>query len=832
MRPTALGGVPGGLSPPDLCCLSLHHFAVGATAQRLGEPAWHRRRRRQRADARTVLRLAAAGRLLARHHSAQPAAAMPGGGRAQSDARIAALEQQIRELRRLSGGDGGGPRGGAARGEHAGGGGARRGGGEGNSRGPGTAGGGRGVLRPGDWVCPACGASPCWARTAACFRCGEARPGGRGARPQQRATTNASLSPARRDIYLGPRGAEGNRPLLGGRGGDLAGGGGGRPSLQAGPAERASAGAVVALGGHEPRARDGEGFQLVNRSTWPKVGRRQEAAPTGGSRVPPPTSWAEAAKRAVTSRPIAAELGGAHEPGGDRGGGVDSDQMLDDAMRDDADGDPCERDSATDELGADVEEGVPGDDDDGGDDEEGQGPSEEELRRAWEDAKESVKLLERNPRTSSALVDAARNQRDQAEADWRAAKRPQPLHKRLRWAQKAYDTAVTKQQLHQDELDRFEAETAERRRVLVDRLQLDKARTAKRLRALEGLLDQGEQRQPLAAMQAAKAAAKGIAMDLGPALAAVADKVSEDSPVWMELQSALATLANVEDVLRHAVDEDQRAGSQPSPPAQFDISDEATHTDHTSGRNGAGGAARVGSIAPTAVPSAAATSADGAGATASMSAAAPALPPKWLGPQSGSTRWGGGQWRKQETDAARRAEGPARGTTSPNGAATDAPPAQGSSVRAKELAVAQIAEHQRTLDAAWAQQQLQAEHQLRAEADAKAAAETVRRAQQAVAEAEAAEAARQEQERLQLIARSSPEDLRRAQEVHAQQAALIQQQLQQQHALQQHQVQGAEAQLDPQGDGARGLDADAEKLMAMSVEDFHQWNDEAQRGNW
>jgi hypothetical protein len=168
----------------------------------------------------------------------------------------------------------------------------------------------------------------------------------------------------------------------------------------------------------------------------------------------------------------------------------------------------------------------------------------------------------------------------------------------------------------------------------------------------------------------------------------------------------------------------------------------------------------------------------------------------------------------------------------PTGRPRTPPPAQGSSVRAKELAVAQIAEHQRTLDAAWAQQQLQAEHQLRAEADAKAAAETVRRAQQAVAEAEAAEAARQEQERLQLIARSSPEDLRRAQEVHAQQAALIQQQLQQQHALQQHQVQGAEAQLDPQRDGARGVDADAEKLMAMSVEDFHQWNDEAQRGNW
>ncbi len=96
--------------------------AVGATAQRVGEPAWHRRRRRQRGTARTILRIAAAGRLIACHHSSSTLRAMPGGRGAGHDAvvaKITAMEQQLRDLRRQAGiGNGGGaPRGGAGRSE-------------------------------------------------------------------------------------------------------------------------------------------------------------------------------------------------------------------------------------------------------------------------------------------------------------------------------------------------------------------------------------------------------------------------------------------------------------------------------------------------------------------------------------------------------------------------------------------------------------------------------------------------------------------------------------------------------------------------------------------
>ncbi len=49
---------------------AVHHLA--STAQRAGEPAWHRRQRRHRANARTLLRIASANQVLRLHHSAMP----------------------------------------------------------------------------------------------------------------------------------------------------------------------------------------------------------------------------------------------------------------------------------------------------------------------------------------------------------------------------------------------------------------------------------------------------------------------------------------------------------------------------------------------------------------------------------------------------------------------------------------------------------------------------------------------------------------------------------------------------------------------------------------
>ncbi len=458
----------------------------------------------------------------------------------------------------------------------------------------------------------------------------------------------------------------------------------------------------------------------------------------------------------------------------------------------------------------------------------GQPTSEGDLRQAWDDARETVRLLEGNPRSSPSVLAAARRQRDGAEAAWRAAKPPHPLHKRLRWAQRAYDNAVAKQQMHQTELDQFEEETAKRRRQLLDRSQVDKARTAKKLGALEELLDQGqrERRQPLASVWAAQACATGIDSDVGPALAAVADKLEEGSPAWLELQAAMASLANVEEELRTAATADQRRGAHSPPPAQFDISGDATVASGTTASSCGEGSPNVSASSPP----------NGDKAAAPPSAAQPVPTPKWVGPQPGSNRWGGREWRRLEPMALA-------------GAATDGQLAHGSSAHAKEQAARMLADQRANLEAAQVRerasaeaarlqaeelartQQLQEEQQRRAEADARAAAETLRVARQAVAEAEALEAARLEQERMLLVARTSPEDLRRAQEVHAQQAALIQQQ-QQHHAQQQHQHQTGAAPLGPVAGATTGIDADAERLMAMSDEELQRWNEETQYSNW
>ncbi len=486
--------------------------------------------------------------------------------------------------------------------------------------------------------------------------------------------------------------------------------------------------------------------------------------------------------------------------------------------------DGSEGDDLDDDLGDDLRD----DGEEEGDVDGGQTMSENDLRQAWDDARETVKLLEGNPRSSPSVLDAARRQRDGAEAAWRAAKPPHPLHKRLRWAQRAYDNAVGKQQSHQEELDKFEEETAKRRKLLLDRCQADRVRTAKRLSALEALLDQGEQRQPLASVRAARACATGIDTDVGPALAAVADKLTEGSPAWLELQAAMAALANVEGELRRAAATDQRRDAHPPAPTQYDISGDATVAGGAGGTSCGEGYPHV-SIA---------NASDGDKARAAPAVAETVPTPKWVGPQPGSNRWGGREWKRQES-------------TAPAGAAADVQHVNGSSAHAKEQAAKMLAEQRAHLEAAQARerasaeaarvqaeelartQQLQADQQRRAEADARAAAETLRVARQAVAEAEAAEAARLEQEKLLLVARSSPEDLRRAQEVHAQQAAIIQlQQQQQQQVQQQHQLQAGPAPSELLAGTTSGIDADAERLMAMSEEELQRWNEEAQHGNW
>jgi hypothetical protein len=114
-------------------------------------------------------------------------------------------------------------------------------------------------------------------------------------------------------------------------------------------------------------------------------------------------------------------------------------------------------------------------------------------------------------------------------------------------------------------------------------------------------------------------------------------------------------------------------------------------------------------------------------------------------------------------------------------------------------------------------QRMQLAQQQQAAADAAAAAETVKRAQDAVARAEAEEAQRLARERQEAAARMSPEERRRAEELYAQQWAIAAAGFGTDQAAQGaglvHQAAAAV------GDG--GCD-DVGDIMAMSPEQWHE----------
>ncbi len=755
-----------------------------------------------------------------------------GGGHDSVGAKITALEQQLRDLRRQTGCGAGDapPRASGGRNE----------GGD-AVRGHGGGGGGRSPMRPGDWVCIACGAKPCWARTTSCFKCGEPRPRGGGAGGGGgKGAAKGSSAAVRRDDYLGPRGANGSRPLLGGRAApqSSAGLGRGQPMVGATPKrDAASVGGKGSQGkGRPPPVVDADGFRTVtaDRQSRPKVdcAPASDGPAVAAAAASAPTSWAELVQRTTGSATQHARADDADgDPHALDDGGMAIDE--DDGQRRTFDGGPC--DQHFDDDGGDEEGDEEADDDAGG----MAGATEEELRKVWEDSRDACRMLERNPRTPAAIVAAARRERDQAEADWRSSRRPHPLHKRMRWAQRAYDAAVLKQQAHQQELDEFEEETARKRRVLLERAQVDKDRTARKLQALEDVLQGGDPRPPSDALQAAQVAANGIAKDLGPALAAVADKLPDTSMAWIELQAAMSTLAAVEDVLRGTIRPQQQPAADASRPAQYDISDgpagadAAQMYDDTGGCEGRTTVGTGGGGGPTRAPSAHPTC---AAAEVGKPTAAAGGAPKWKGPRTGDNRWGGHVWKKQRDDQTCTVRGLSDSTADDGGTTGASSSTQLSSLHAKEQAAKLLAAQAKEREAAEAVklqaeealrlQQVQQEQQRQATADAAAAAEALRQAQRAMAEAEAQEAARQELERRALVARTDPEELRRAQELHAQQSAIAAAGFGTAQAVAEAGLlQAAAPRNQTHGDG--GMDEDAARIMEMSPEELA----ELQRGS-
>ncbi len=142
-------------------------------------------------------------------------------------------------------------------------------------------------------------------------------------------------------------------------------------------------------------------------------------------------------------------------------------------------------------MDADLDDG--GWEDDGADEQEGHGadalePSPQELKDAWLQECQVVKqMLRQGCPTSSAALAAACTARDEAEARWRRAKKPQPIAIRMGWAQRNVDRAERALTRHRVELEEFERQYEDRRAEIRERLDAADERYRRRVEELDAL---------------------------------------------------------------------------------------------------------------------------------------------------------------------------------------------------------------------------------------------------------------------------------------------------------------------------------------------------------
>ncbi len=529
-----------------------HRFATRAP----GEPAWHRRARRARADARVLVRLDAARQRLNSHHSAPHSRMLRrgGGGGAGGGGNTQAARQLLLSL--FDGaftGNGQGPR--------RGGGGSRGGGGKGLGSRP----------RDGEWPC-ICGFATNRPYREACFSCGRARNiaeiggaagakgnggqwlagsgGQKGGRPYTASEGNRGGT--------GPMGAGGTRPILGGRGRDLQGlstyGGHGKgvasvsnwtgkgPSL---PAAEGKA-AVCTWGGHGGDRDKGKG---ANKGGAGGAGDEGKAAPTTGkvgckgSWTRPPTIVDDEGYELVQPRRVRdKEYQKEERPAMSQrtcGGGAEAASRR--RWSD-------EGDSDDDDL---FDERVNEADDDAGAGEDGiEEVDPRRMRATFEEHARAVREMERKGTYGPAL-ETLRAARDEAEKKWRDNKPPAPLPKRLNWAEakvRKAQAALTRARM---ELDAFDEEADRRRAELSRRIQEAQGWYDWRRQQLDMVHEEAADRAPGRRSVAADGGGTGelrwrIRSQTLPEIHAILEEVQEGTPLHERLALVVAGLADAE----------------------------------------------------------------------------------------------------------------------------------------------------------------------------------------------------------------------------------------------------------------------------------------------
>ncbi len=223
--------------------------------------------------------------------------------------------------------------------------------------------------------------------------------------------------------------------------------------------------------------------------------------------------------------------------------------------------------------------------DDGDDDGADEPPAD--LKRRMDEEVAMVKWLERegvapeHPSMRAALA-----ARDAAENAWRAARSPQPVGKRMGWAQARLDRALRQQGKVVQELAIFDSEVKAQREKIGERLLAARARVSKQREALEALQEEAASLVQSSdkrgrGRQVCSRVADGITATVAPHIMALAATIPEGSAAAAKLQELMGQIDAIQVQLRSVAEEgDGKHGSEhPAPRAphqRFDIADGAT----------------------------------------------------------------------------------------------------------------------------------------------------------------------------------------------------------------------------------------------------------------
>ncbi len=477
-------------------------------------------------------------------------------------------------------------------------------------------------------------------------------------------------------------------------------------------------------------------------------------------------------------------------------------------------------------------------------------PTAAQLREDWVQACGTVQTLERSRTASQYVLDAARAHRDERHRIWKEARQPHPLHMRLRWAENELNDALAKQEAHREEMQQFITETDRRKAQLEERATADAARVEKKRDKLDSIRAEGG--SPIGVTHAAgytddrgarRIAISGIETSVALPLSTVIERM-EEGPERHELQGILSSLTQVHGVLTKSVVED----AVPTPYYRIGGSDESDAegdgTDGQGGINGpreprqggADGSKRAKVEAPT-------TGARGSAASMPEKGSGPAGAsiPRWTKSKVTAPAWGKHAWARKawadETEGTVIDGIGSQGSHTAAAAASAAATATAARPTPKErLSSAEAAEKAKSLlhHQGQSQQRLQEAQQQQEDAQAavaKAQAElqqqrdaTIQQQQQLAQQAQAQREMEEQQQRMLLWAAMSDEERKKAEELHAQQAAVGASKFgSQQAGAMAGQVHQARVQEVLEQAKANGVQADPAALLDMSPEKLEEY---------